>query len=130
MNHSQKLSLTLLVACSLPGPSVAQPSADLVAGIQLYPGASSSDVGGSEKVLKDTGYPTALCRHTADSLAKVVAFYRNDKPLSLLGEPTKDNAGFYNKAGASMSINSPWMNMKTMQMTSGTLICIASKGAR
>jgi hypothetical protein len=101
-----------------------------VAGIQLYPGASSSNVEGTEKFLKDTGYPVAVCRNTTDSLEKVVAFYRSDKQLSPMGEPGKDNAGFYNKAGASMSINSPWINMKTFQMTNGTMICIASKGAK
>jgi hypothetical protein len=101
-----------------------------VAGIQVYPGASSSNVEDSEKVIKSSGYPIAVCRHTTDNLDKVVAFYRKDKQLSPMGEPSKDNAGFTNKAGASMSINSPWMNMKTFQMTHGTMICIASKGAK
>jgi hypothetical protein len=120
-----------VVFCTLAAAgALAQTSADKVAGIALYPGASSSDVEGSEKVLKDTGYPVAVCRHTKDSLDKVVAFYRNDKQLTPMGEPSKDNAGFYNKAGASMSINSPWVNMKTFQMTQGTMICIAGKGAK
>ncbi|MBC8058239.1 MAG: hypothetical protein H7Y61_16825 [Rhizobiales bacterium] len=108
----------------------AQTSIDRVAGIQLYPGGSSNNVEGSEKVIKDTGYATAVCRHTGDSLAKVVAFYRNDKQLSLLGEPSSDNAGFATKAGASMSINSPWLNMKTLQFNNGTMICIADRGRK
>jgi hypothetical protein len=103
---------------------------ETVAGIQLYPGASSSNVEDSEQVIKSSGYPIAVCRHTTDNLDKVVAFYRNDKQLSPMGAPSKDNAGFFNKTGASMSINSPWMNMKTFQMTNGTMICIASKGAK
>jgi hypothetical protein len=103
--------------------------AETVAGIQVYPGASGKNVEGSEKVLRDTGYKTAVCRHTADSLSKVVAFYRTDKQLVPLGEPSKDNAGFAGKAGASMSINSPWVDMGTMQMNSSTLICIVSRSA-
>jgi hypothetical protein len=119
-----------LLLAALAGLALPSYAADSVAGIQLYPGASSTNVEGSEKVIRDTGYPVAVCRHTTDSLAKVVAFYRNDKQLTLMGEPTIDNAGFYNKAGASMSINSPWMNMKTFQMTSGTMICIAGKSGK
>jgi hypothetical protein len=66
---------------------------ETVAGIQLYPGASSSNVEDSEQVIKSSGYPIAVCRHTTDNLDKVVAFYRNDKQLSPMGAPSKDNAG-------------------------------------
>ena len=118
------LSLTM---CAVAG--VAQ-AADTVSGIPLYPGSSSSNVEGSEKVLKDTGYKTAVCRHTADSLPKVVAFYGKDKQLSPLGEPSKDNAGFVTKSGASMSINSPWVDMKTLKMNDGTMICIVDRSAK
>jgi hypothetical protein len=127
MKHSVFLFVGMAFVASA---ATAQAGAENVAGIQLYPGASSSNVEDSEKVIKSSGYGIAVCRHTTDSLDKVVGFYRNDKQLSPMGEPSKDNAGFYNKAGASMSINSPWMNMKTFQMTNGTMICIASKGAK
>ena len=120
----------LLIALTLSAICGVAQAAETVAGIQLYPGSSSSNVEGSEKVLKDTGYKTAVCRHTPDSLAKVVAFYRNDKTLSPLGEPSKDNAGFATKSGASMSINSPWVDMKTMSMNDGTMICIVDKSAK
>jgi hypothetical protein len=81
-------SLLLAALAVLAPPSHA---ADSVAGIELYPGALSTNVEGSEKVLKDSGYPVVVCRHTADS---------------------------------------PWINMKTMQMTSGTMICIAGKSGK
>jgi hypothetical protein len=122
-------TLFLVVLLASTGAS-AQPGADRVAGIQLYPGSSSSNVGGQEEFLRGSGYKTAVCRHTADSLAKVVAFYSKDKQLALLGEPSKDNAGFATKAGASMSINSPWVNMKTMQFNDGTMICIVDRSAK
>jgi hypothetical protein len=127
MRHSVFFCIGVALATSA---NAAHAGPESVAGIQLYPGASSSNVEDSEKVIKSTGYPIAVCRHTTDSLDKVVAFYRNDKQLSPMGAPSKDNAGFFNKAGASMSINSPWMNMKTFQMTNGTMICIASKGTK
>ena len=121
------MPVVVALASSFP---CAPAHAQAVAGIALYPGASSKGVEGSEKVLHDTGYPTAVCRHTGDSLDQVVRFYRADKQLSLLGEPTKDNAGFASKTGASMSINSPWVDMGTMKMNSGTLICIVSKNGK
>jgi len=121
------LSLALLLAAT--GAS-AQPGADRVAGIQLYPGSSSSNVEGQEEFLRGSGYKTAVCRHTADSLAKVVAFYGKDKQLAPLGEPSKDNAGFAAKAGASMSVNSPWVSMRTMQFIDGTMICIVDRSAK
>lgn len=130
MKHTSFLALVPLGVCMLVVSAVAQTNVDRVAGIQLYPGSSSKNVESSEKILKDTGYPVAVCRHTSDSLAKVVAFYRNNKLLSLLGEPGKDNASFSSKAGASMSINSPWIDMTTFAQNSGTLICIADRGKK
>ena len=121
------LLVTATLALCFAAPAHA---ADAVAGIALYPGASSSNVESSEKVLKDSGYPTAVCRHTADSVAKVFAFYRNDKQLQPLGEPTKDNAGFAGTAGASMSINSPWVDLKTLRSNNDTMICIVSRGGK
>jgi hypothetical protein len=126
----KKNALMSLTFSALATGITANAGPENVVGIRLYPGASNSNVEGSENVIKSSGYPIAVCRHTTDSLDKVVAFYRNDKQLSPMGEPSKDNAGFFNKAGVSMSINSPWMNMKTFQMTNGTMICIASKGAK
>lgn len=125
-----KLASLVPIALAMAASGAAVRAADAVAGIPLYPGSSSSNVEGSEKILKDTGYKTAVCRHTPDSLAKVVAFYRNDKTLSLMGEPSKDNAGFATKSGASMSINSPWVDMKTMSMNDGSMICIVHRGAK
>jgi hypothetical protein len=130
MKHSLQFSTVMAVVAVVAFCVADQAGAESVAGIQLYPGASSSNVEGSENFIKSSGYRTVVCRHTTDSLDKVVAFYRNDKQLSPMGEPSKDNAGFSNKAGASMSINSPWINMQTFQMTNGTMICIASKGAK
>lgn len=127
MNRFQLISV---VAALLASGLAAEADAQSVAGIQLYPGASNRDVEDSERTITSSGYPTAVCRHTPDSLDKVVAFYRKDKQLSEMYKPTQDNAGFANKAGASMSINSPWMNIRTLQMTNGTMICIASKNPR
>jgi hypothetical protein len=121
------LFLVMLLAST---GALAQPGADRVAGIQLYPGSSSSNVESQEEFLRGSGYKTAVCRITADSLAKVVAFYGKDKQLAPLGEPSKDNAGFATRAGASMSINSPWVNMKTMQFNDGTMICIVDRKAK
>jgi hypothetical protein len=120
-------AMVLMASITLAAGAVAQSGAVSVSGILLYPGGSSVGVEGSENVIKSSGYKTGVCRHTTDSLAKVVAFYRNQRNLSPLGEPSKDNAAFFTKAGASMSINSPWMDMRTFKLTEGTMICIADK---
>ena len=109
--------------------SAAETPADRVAGILLYPGASSAGVDGTEKMLKDSGYGTAVCRRTRDTLAKVVAFYRKQSGLQLVGEPGDDSATFMGSAaGTSVNVNSPWMDVKTFQMQKDTQICIVSRG--
>lgn len=118
------LSITLAVFCA---GAAAQADTASVAGIPLYPGASSSGVESSQKMLKDSGYPTAVCRRTPDSVAKVVAFYRAQKQLQLLGEASKDNASFAGPAGASMSINSPWVDTQTLVSNKDTMVCIVAR---
>ncbi|HEY5248821.1 MAG TPA: hypothetical protein VIJ15_10295, partial [Dermatophilaceae bacterium] len=111
--------------------SAAEPAADRNLGIPLYPGASEAGVEGAEKTIKASGYATGVCRRTRDSLAKVVAFYKKQPGLALVGEPTEDNAAFSGPAaGSSLSLNSPWMDVKTLQMQKDTLICIAGRDPR
>jgi hypothetical protein len=120
-------SLTLV---ALAAHAAAQSGADSVAGIQLYPGASRSGVEASEKFIKDSGYPIAVCRHTPDSIQKVVAFYRRDKNLELGDGPMTDSAQFFGRAGNSMSITSPWVDMNTGIFNKDTLVCIVARGAK
>jgi hypothetical protein len=122
----QHLYLSVTLALCSAG-AWAQAEADSVAGIPLYPGASRSGVDSSQKMLKDSGYPTAVCRRTPDSVAKVVAFYRAQKQMQMLGEASKDNASFAGPAGASMSINSPWTDTQTLVSSKDTMICIVAR---
>jgi hypothetical protein len=115
---------------TLSAGASAQSGADSVAGIQLYPGASRSGVEASEKFIKDTGYPVAVCRHTPDSIQKVVAFYRRDKNLELGEGPMTDSAQFFGRAGNSMSITSPWVDLNTGFFNKDTLVCIVAKGGK
>jgi len=117
--------LMILAACC--AGIEAHADAESVAGIPLYPGASSSGVESSQKMLKDSGYPTAVCRRTKDSVAQVVTFYRGQKQMQILGEPSKDNASFAGPAGASMSINSPWVDTQTLVSSKDTMICIVAR---
>ena len=119
--------LIALMLCALCG---AVRAADSVAGIPLYPGSSNSHVEGQEEFLRGSGFRTAVCRHTGDSVSKVVAFYGKVNQLSPMGEPSKDSASFAAKGGASMSINSPWVDMKTMKFNDGTMICIVDRSAK
>lgn len=125
--RSGLLALSMLATVG----AMAKGDSDRVAGFQLYPGSSSSNVDGPEKILKDTGYKTAVCRQTPDSLAKVVAFYRNDKQLEVLGDPSKDDSiTIISKTSASVVVNSPWMDFNTLKMNNTTMICIADRSAK
>jgi hypothetical protein len=115
---------------ALAAGAVAQGGAPSVAGIQLYPGASSSGVEASEKFIKGSGYPIVVCRHTPDSIQKVVDFYRRDKNLELGPGPITDSAQFFGRAGNSMSITSPWVDLNTGTFNKDTLVCIVAKGGK
>jgi hypothetical protein len=123
--------IAIIVIPWLAAGVAAQAGADnSVAGIQLYPGGSSNGVQASEKVIKDTGYPIAVCRRTPDSIDKVVAFYRRDKQLELGLGPITDSAQFFGRTGNSMSITSPWVDMNTGIFNKDTLVCIVAKAAK
>ena len=110
--------------------SATEAPADRVAGILLYPGASRAGVDGTEKMLRDSGYGTAVCLRTRDTLAKVVGFYKKQSGLQLVGEAGDDSATFMGSApGTSVNVNSPWMDMKTLQMQKDTQICIVSRSS-
>jgi hypothetical protein len=114
------------------GGAAAQAPAETVAGVAPYPGSTRNGIDSAEKLLLASGYKLAVCRRTGDSLEKVVAFYRRDKQLELVGEALADNAtfGVNGKVGTALQINRPWMDSATFVMNQDTLICVAGRDAK
>ena len=96
-------------------------------GVAVYPGAKYDEA--TSKSLKESMQLTAACFRTNDSVDKVAAFYKKQKGLSLLGDATKEGALFRSPSGVDVTIQSPWMNMKTGGMMKDTLISIVKMPA-
>jgi hypothetical protein len=89
-------------------------------GVKVYTGAKPDE--GSTQFLKDSMNLDALCYRTADSVAKVVEFYKSQPGLTLVGETSE--GGMFKAGDIDITIQSPWMDMKTGTMNKDTLISI------
>jgi hypothetical protein len=95
-------------------------------GVAVYPGAKYDEA--TSRTIKEGMGMEAACFRTNDSVAKVVDFYRQQKSLRLLGDATKEGALFRSKA-VDVTVQTPWMNMKTGAMMQDTLISIVKQPA-
>jgi hypothetical protein len=93
-------------------------------GVAVYPGAKYDTA--TSKSLKETMGFNGECFQTDDPVAKVMEFYRA-KGLQLLGDATKEGA-LFRKGKVDVTIQNPWMNMKTGAMMKNTLISIVQRG--
>ncbi len=105
-------TLTLLFALALA-------SAEDKWGVKVYDGAKY-DADTSAFVAQMGGQ--AACYRSADSLAKLVAFYSKLPGVAVIH--TGDKGAMFKLNGASITLQSPWMNMKTGVRNSDTLISI------
>jgi hypothetical protein len=96
-------------------------------GVTVYPGAKYDEA--TSRAIKDGMGMEAACFRTNDSVAKVVDFYRQQKTLKLLGDATKEGALFRSKT-VDVTVQNPWMNMKTGAMMKDTLISIVKQPAQ
>jgi hypothetical protein len=97
-------------------------------GITVYPGAKYDEA--TSKSLKEMMQINAACFRTNDKVEKVVAFYKKHKDLALFGDATAEGALFQSKKNIDVTIQSPWMNMKTGTMMKDTLISIVNKAGQ
>jgi len=110
------------------------------AGIPVYQGAKP-DAATTEFVRSSLGVEGAAFR-TTDALAKVADFYGKQAGIKPMAEPTKDSAAFlagckdeYNeilkknmsRCGYHVTVQNPWMDMKTGKMVNDTLITIVKQ---
>lgn len=89
-------------------------------GVTVYPGAMHDAE--TSKVIKEMAGGEAACYTTADPVAKVAAFYRQ-LGLKAIGDVSKEGAMF-RKGAVDVTIQSPWMDMKTGAMKKTTLVSI------
>lgn len=89
-------------------------------GVTVYPGAKHDAA--TSKAVKEMVGGEAACFTTADPIAKVAAFYKA-QGLKAIGEAGKESAMF-RKGGVDVTIQSPWMDMKTGAMMKTTLVSI------
>ena len=129
--------LPVLVAATVQASDKGQPLDAQKAGIPVYPGATA-DAGTSDFVRNQLGM-TATAFRTSDDLAKVIAFYGKQPGIKAMAEPNKEGAAYsagckdvYNSVMKKnmatcpyqVTVQSPWMDMKTGKMVKDTLITI------
>ena len=111
------------------------------AGIAVYPGAKPDAA--ASKMLREGMGLTAAAYRTGDDVAKVSAFYeKQGAAFSKMPGADKEQAGFsagckdeYNpymkksmkKCGYQVTIQNPWMDMRTGQLVRDTLISIVKQ---
>jgi hypothetical protein len=110
------------------------------AGIPVYPGAKAD--AGTSAFIRESLKMTAATYRTRDDVAKVTEFYLKQGGFSKMPGADKEQAAFsagckdeYNpymkknmqKCSYNVTIQNPWMDMKTGQLVRDTLITIAKQ---
>lgn len=137
---TQKALGLALVSLNLAAANGAFAADVLDSGIPVYQGARP-DAAATDFVRTSLGMEGAAYR-TADALVKVAGFYSKQAGMKPMGEPTKDTAAFlagckdeYNeilkknmsRCGYHVTLQNPWMDMKTGKMVNDTLITIVKQ---
>lgn len=92
-----------------------------VLGLPVYPGAKPQPE--TTTFLQKNMGMNGAAYHSPDSLAKVVAFYKNQDGLKTMLADA-ESAMFRSPQGVDVTIQNPWMNMSTGKMVHDTLISI------
>ena len=118
-----KVNFTIMLVVYMLLATIGLASAAEQLGIQVYPGAKAE--AGSAEVIKQM-FPRAhaFCYTTNDGVEKVVAFYKK-QGLSYVGGD-KEN-GMFKQGKVDVTIQSPWMDMKTGKLNRSTLISFVEK---
>jgi predicted transcriptional regulator len=118
--QGRKLSviiMVLLLACFVSA------GAEEKFGIKVYDGAKYD--ASTSKSVSDAMHINASCYRTNDSVAKVVEFFKKQPGLNYMGGD-KEN-GMFKKGDIDITIQNPWMDMKTGNMMKDTLISIVKQ---
>ena len=100
--------------------SVVTAGAEEKFGVKAYDG-SKYDASTSETVSESMSI-NAACYRTNDSVAKVVEFYKKQPGLQFMGGDKE--SVMFKKGDVDITIQNPWMDMKSGKMMKDTLISI------
>jgi len=89
-------------------------------GLKVYDGAKYD--ASTSKTVSESMSVNAACYRTNDNVAKVVEFYKKQPSLEFMGGG-KESAMF-KKGDVDITIQNPWMDMKSGKMMKDTLISI------
>jgi hypothetical protein len=94
-------------------------------GVKVYTGAKPDEE--TTQFLKNSMHVDAFCYRTTDDVSKVVQFYKIQPGLTLIDESKE--GGMFKAGDIDITIQSPWMDMKTGKMNKDTLISIVKNKA-
>ena len=115
--------MTLALAVTLLALGIVVSAAEERFGVKVYEGAKLDTA--TSKATSEAMSIEAFCYRTSDSLDKVVAFYKKEPGLNYIGGD-KESAMF-KKGEVDVTIQNPWMDMKTGQLAKETLITFAKQ---
>lgn len=89
-------------------------------GVKVYDGAKHD--ASTSKAVSESMSINAVCYRTNDSVAKVVAFYTRQAGIESMGG--NNEGAMFKKGNIDITIQNPWMDMKSGKMMKDTLISI------
>jgi hypothetical protein len=116
------ISLTLMAAVVLTlGLGLA--AAEEKLGVQIYEGAKYDET--VSQFVNEAMHVEAYCFRTNDSVAKVTEFYKKQPGFEYTGGD--ETGGMFKKGEITITIQNPWMDMKTGKTIKDTLISIVKQ---
>lgn len=91
-------------------------------GVEVYPGAKADAA--VAKQVAEMGVKNASTYRTNDTVAKVAEFYRKQ---NLKQENLDEDGAMFTGKKVTVTVQKPWMDMKTGKMMSDTLISIVKQ---
>ena len=92
-------------------------------GVQVYEGAKYDEA--VSQFVNESMHVEAYCYRTNDSIAKVTEFYKKQPGLEYVGGD--ETGGMFKKGEITITIQNPWMDMKTGKTIKDTLISIVKQ---
>lgn len=115
----QAAAAALAVSLLLAGPARGEEKH----GVPVYPGARYDAA--TSGALKDAMKLDAACYRTGDGVGKVMAFYQKQPGLKVVAQDTE--GGMLRKGDVDVTVQRPWMDMKTGAMNKDTLVSIVKQ---
>lgn len=115
------VSICVIISIAAFGLAAAQESF----GVKVYGGAKYDEV--TSQAVKNMMKAEAFCYRTNDSVEKVTEFYKTQPGLKLV-LADKTSAVFRKEGGIGITLQNPWVDMKTGKEIADTLISIFKKG--